>query len=211
MFRARAIALGGSIGLAFFAAGCPRASAPAPPTKPTPRFSIPAPRIQARAHPAFRLVIPPRPVHAPTRLVAVFVRIENIHSEPLMIRPNSIRLELPDGSIRLALDKARAFAILKRSLLARFDPYDDGKANLGLSRSEQVQWERRFQDELLDDTRLLPGESVEGFIVVDTSRRFKTLDDTVVEAVAQPPEENGNGDERYPVRVLLGAPIEINP
>lgn len=211
MFRVRATALGGSICLAFLATGCPRPSPPVPSTEPTPRLSIAAPRIQARAHPAFRLVIPPRPVHAPTRLIAVFVRIENIHTEPLMIRPDLIRLELPDGSARLALDKARAFAILKRSLLARFDPYGDGKANLGLSKSEQSQWERRFLDELLDDTRLLPGESVEGFIVVDTSRRFKSLDDTVVEAVAHPPEETGNGDERYPVRVLLGAPIEINP
>jgi hypothetical protein len=211
MFRVPATAIGGSICLALFAAGCPRPSPLEPPGEPTPRADIPAPRIQARAHPAFRLVIPPRPVYAPTRLIAVYVRIENTHDEALVIRPDAIRLELPDGSIRLALDKPRAFEILRRSLLARFDPYGDGKANLGSSKSEQLQWERRFRDELLDETQLSPGESVEGFVVVDTSRGFETLDDTVVEAVAQPPDDTGNGDERYPVRVLLGAPIEINP
>ncbi len=208
------------VGVALVASGCPFAAPPTPvPVAPTPRVIIPEPRIQARAHPAFRLVIPPRPIGDPTRLVVVFVHIENIDDEPLVIRPDLIRLELPDGTTRFALDKPRAFEILKRSLLARFDapnPRGDGepsriKSKPGISRSEQQRWEKRFRDELIANTRLSPGESIDGFVIVDTSRRFASLDDTVVEAVAVPADAPPGAVERYPVRVLLGAPIEIAP
>lgn len=210
----RMISVAGLVVLSLAMCGCPRTAHYSSRPAPTPRTSIPAPRIQARAHPAFRLVIPPRPIHAPTRLVVVFVHIENIDDVSLLIRPDLIRLELPDGSTRFALDKPRAVEILKRSLLARFEParpHDSGRSGSGLTKADQRRWERRFREELLSNTRLGPGEAVEGFVIVDTTRTFVTLDDTVVQAIAEPVGATEDTLERYPVRVMLGAPIEIAP
>ncbi len=192
--------------LSLTAVGCPRQPQSASRPAPTPRISIPAPKIKARAHPAYRLVIPPRSIDAPTRLVAVFVRVKNIDGEALLVRPDLIKLELPDGSSRTALDQPRAFEILKRSLLARYE--FDGKQP---SPSERRLWERKFREELITDTQLAPGESVEGFVVVDTTREFPSLDDTVVEAVAEATDPPEGEVARYPVRVILGAPIEMAP
>lgn len=200
--------------LALFAYGCPRAGQGPGTPGPSVQSPPPAPSIEARANPVFRLVIPPRPVDEPARLVAVFVRIENVDHRNLLIRPDRVRLELPDGSKRFALDKPRAIEILKRSLLARYDLYyrDDQPAlpPSGLTREQQEYWTWRFQQDLLDATELAPGDTVEGFVVVDTGQRFRTLEDTVVEAIPHPAGSSPSGAGQ-PVRVLLGAPIEVGP
>jgi hypothetical protein len=210
----RAVVVGALACILLLTSGCPQMSqGPVPGATPHP--TLPAPSIEARANPVFRLVVPPRPLDEPARLVAVFVRIENIDDGDLLIRPDRVRLELPDGARRFALDKPRAIEILKRSLLARYDLYylddDPPPPRGGLSRQQQEYWTQRFHEDLLDDTRLAPGQSVEGFVIVDTGRRFRTLEDTVVEAIPHPAGPAAGDATRHPVRVLLGAPIEVGP
>ncbi len=210
--RAATLAILASLSL--FASGCPQFGRVSPTPAPTPVATAPAPRIHARVNPVFRLVIPPRPLDEPTRLVALFVRIENIDQQPLLIRPDLLRLQLPDGSTRHALDKARASEIMSRSVLARYNlaylANDPSAPPGGLSLRQLSYWTDRVHSDLLADVRLEPRETVEGFVVLDTGHRLRSLQDTAVEAFAQDVQTTGHGYQ-YGVRVPVGAPIEVGP
>lgn len=199
--------------LCSLATGCPHPSATPPSIAPTPRTSIPQPKIEAHANPVFRLIVPKRSRDEPSRLVVLAVRVENIHDEPLSIRPDRIRLELPDGSTCNALDRSRAVAILGHTSLARADLYylDSGTSAPagGLTTATGRHAARKVREGLLADTRLAPGEAVGGFVIVDTRRRFRSLGNSVVEVNATATEPQPGPCVRFPVRVLLGSPIEL--
>lgn len=204
-----------SIGLwaaaALWISGCPQTAPVVIPAAPTPPAEVSPPRIVMSANPMFRLVIPPRSFDAPARLVAIFVRIQNIHDQPLAVRPERIVLELPDGSRRSVLDLPRALEIVQRTTPARAEllylERDRGLPPGGLTYLQQEYWRGRLRSELLRDSLIAPGEIVEGIVVVDTGRRFASLQDTVIEAITEPAAEN----PPRPLRVLLGAPIDLGP
>ncbi len=199
-----------------WAVGCPQQQRLPSRPAPTPRIAIAEPRIEARTHPAFRLIVRGNSLDEASRLVAIDVHIKNIHDIPLSIRPDLIRVELPDGSTSPALDQPRAKAILQRTRLARADLYyleEEPRPRAGgISGSERSRLQRYVGRRLLDNTRLGPGEIVTGYVVVDTRKSFEYLGGSVVEIVAHPSEPGGGqgqkADDRYPVRVLLGAPID---
>lgn len=203
--RAAAIAL-----LALNAAGCPQTAAPPQPPSATVPAWIPPPRLSVRAQPIFRLVVPPNRTDLPTRLVVLFVRVDNIHHLPVTIGPERIRLELPDGSRRHALDAPRAVAILQRTVLAvpEIDGLDRGgdMPDGGLRLPEHRYWHGRVLAELFPARDLGPGESAEGFVVVDTGRRFWSLRDSAIEAFADSPRQA----DAVPARALLGPAIDVN-
>jgi len=197
--------------LALWSTGCPQTAPVAIPPAPLPPAAVSTPRIALSANPLFRLVIPPRSLDAPARLVAIFVRIQSTHDQPLAVRPERVLLELPDGSRRSALDLPRAMEIVQRTTPARAELFylerDRGLPPGGLTYLQQEYWRGRLESELLRDRLIAPGEIVEGIVVVDTGRRFVSLQDTVVEAITDPAAE----DPPRPLRVLLGAPIDLGP
>jgi hypothetical protein len=206
------VALALWVAVALLTSGCPQAVPVAIPAAPTPPVDALRPRLRVRANPMFRLVIPRRSLDDPARLIAILVRVENIHDQPLGIRPERILLELPDGSRRFALDLPRAREIVERTTPARAEllylKHNPLSPPGGMTPSLQQYWRERLGDDLLAHSLLSPGDSAEGFVVVDTARRFASLQDTVVEAFAEPaaPQNPPN-----PVRVLLGAPIDVGP
>ncbi len=203
-----------SLAIAVMAAaisGCPKSVAlPARPT-PTPRPTVAPPRIEGRANPAYRLIVAGRARDEPARLLVLLVRAENIDDETLVLRPDWSRIELADGSTRYALDQPRALAVLKRTSPARADLYyldDDVQPPAGgLTPTQRRQAKADLRQRMLANTRLSPGDAVEGYVVFDTGRRFSSLDGSVVELVAELADGAGAA-ERFSVRVLVGAPIE---
>lgn len=195
--------------LALLAGGCPQTTAPPAAPSPTAPAWVPPPRLSVRAQPIFRLVVPPNRTDLPARLAVLFVRVDNIHHRPLSIGVDRIRLELPDGSRSWALDRPRAVEILQRTVLAvpEIDDLDrDGAVpSGGLYVADQRYWHARILAELFPDRELGPGESIEGFVVFDTGRRFWSLRDAAIEAFADSPRL----PEAVPARALLGPAIKI--
>jgi len=193
--------------------GCPRPQSVGPEPRKTPTPVLAPPVVEIRANPVSRLIVAGRSADDAARLMVLSLRIENIHDEPLAIRPESIYLELPSGISLAAFDHPRARAIVERTTVARADRYYLRRGTNpppgGLSAVEKRAWRDQIRDRLLDRVELAPRESTEGFVVIDTKRRYRSLGDAIVEVVASPTTAEPGRTARYPVRVYLGASTEL--
>ena len=206
----RATAVGVCIALLSLAAGCPLSTPPPVPPSPTAAAWLPPPPLNVAASPIFRLVIPPNRANLPSRLVVLLVRVDNVDDQQREIRPERILLELPDGSRRFALDHPRALELLRRSILAPPEVADAAyyPSAGGLPIANQSYWHGRVRAELFPDRLLAPEESAEGYVIVDTGRRFWSLRDAAIEAFAEPPQSE---PAVLPARNSLGPALEVGP
>jgi len=160
------------------------------------------------AAPVFRLVIPPDSLDEPSRLIALHVRLRSHHPNPVVVRPEQIRLLLPNGRSHLAFDPPRAAEVLSRTELARADLLylEDKGAHAprgGLTATRRIRLKRLVRDELLRETRLEPGGRAEGYLVIDTGRPFRDLSGLPLELVAIDEAPPPKGRDTVPLLARL--------
>jgi len=160
------------------------------------------------AAPVFRLVIPPDSPDEPSRLVAVHVHLRSRHPNPVVIRPERIRLLLPDGTLHLAFDPPRARELLARTQLARADLLylDEEGSHVppgGLTAQRRAALKKTVADELLAETRLEPGGRADGYVIIDTGRPFRDLSGLPLEVVTIDEAPPPKGTETVPLLARL--------
>jgi len=183
----------------------------------TSRPRLPPPEVRfvdlaVVAAPVFRLVIPPASPDTPSRLIAVHVRLRSRHSNPVVVRPDWIRLLLPDGNLNFAFDPPRAAELLLRTELARADLlYLDGGGHGppgGLDPARRAHLKKMVLAELLGETRLEPGDRAEGYLVIDTGRPFDNLAGLPLELVTTDEAPPPQGSESVALLARLSQPRE---
>jgi hypothetical protein len=144
-----------------------------------------------------------------TRLVILYIRIENGADEAFWIRPADITLVQADGTIGTGLDRERTLALLERRELVIVDADPAARDIAAWDRTRVAQEELRIviRDELLNESEVSRDASVRGYLIVDMQRAQATLDGATLSVgltrldgggeageAALHPFESGNGN-----------------
>jgi hypothetical protein len=137
-----------------------------------------APSISVAAQPARRLLVTTDDNQSSSRVLALWLRVENGNGETVAFSPDNVALVFADGTVGTALDRARANALIERLDIAPTDEavadYPDLWALAGRA-SQQPNLKRQLSDGLLEE-RLFAAGTVEGYVVFDTKRSTSSLD-----------------------------------
>lgn len=129
-----------------------------------------------------RLIATPEEIQGPSRLVAVYARLENAGTETFLFNPANVTLTLADGTVGRGFDRQRAAALIERLEIA---PAGSMSAQMhGLpdrTRAPGVQelLKRQLIEGLLDEGAL-GSEAIQGYLLLDTNRRSASLEGAVL-------------------------------
>lgn len=135
------------------------------------------------AAPARRLLVTAGEDQNGSRLLALWVRIENTGNEPLAFNPENVVLTFADRSATVPFDRERANLLIERLDVA---PTEEAAAEyvdewaLARRAGQQPILKRQLRDDLLAE-RLLGTEVVEGYLLFDTKQRTSSLDGALLE------------------------------
>ena len=170
-----------------FMAGCEflRGKRP-PPTAPPSGPPAEAGELSVSALPVYRLIVTPMLIDAPSRLLVLQVRFASSADRAMSLSPEDAVLILPSGERGRVFDRGRALELLRRTTLAdadlgymqRPDSYRPG----GLDPSAQLN--ETVMANLLIDGVYAGGQSVQGYVVVDTATPLASLQGTTLELYA---------------------------
>lgn len=191
-------AVAGVIGLT----GCiPRRTAESAPT-PTPTAPLaegPAPVFTLSALPAFRLVPDEFLLDVPSRLLVIQIYMTTAEDSTLQFSVKDFTLLLPNGVQARVLDRPRALEVLRRTMLAeaKFDYLDQGGQPGGLSGFSPQRLRDVVAGNLLSENTFGAGESLNGYVVVDTGTAFRSLEGGSVEVVVYRLSDSAGGRNAY--------------
>jgi hypothetical protein len=137
-----------------------------------------AANVTVAAQPARRLLVTREENQSHSRLLAVWLRIENTANEALTFNPDEVTLTFADGSAGYTLDRERANVLIERLNVA---PTDEAAADYPdmWTQTRQLGLKQQLSDALLTE-RSLGAEAVEGYILFDTRQPAAPLDGAVL-------------------------------
>jgi hypothetical protein len=176
------------------AAACPPQQTVDPPERYT---APPRPDITVTAELVFRIIVSPDAVDAPSRLLAIRLRIKSAHPRTIIFRPHWARFVLPDGTLLFAYDRPRATELMA---LTRLAPADPAESQTTLRREQRNNLSAEVSEQLLTQVQVEPGGTIEGYVVVDTLRPLAELAGAGVEIILT--EEAGSPDPAQALHVF---------
>lgn len=149
-----------------------------------------APSVMLSAAPAFHLITSRNRSDSPSRLLAVYTRVETVDEDTLRFTPNNVRFLLPDGTAGTVFDRPRAVELLHRAQLSARDlSYLDTEGQThtpgGIDQAARRRLMTLLTDNLLDETFFDRTEPLEGYLIVDTLYPLRSLDGAVLEVIAE--------------------------
>jgi hypothetical protein len=130
--------------------------------------------VTIAAAPARRLLVTRDESQSGSRVLAIWIRVENTEREILTFNPDDVLLRFADGSASYTLDRDRSNALIERVVVA---PTDEAAAEYPdlWTRTRQPSLKQQLNDGLLTQ-RPLGSEAVEGYILFDTKQRAASID-----------------------------------
>lgn len=162
--------------------GCPFTL---PAHKQPPRATDESGTVKLAAASARRLLVTRDESQSRSRLVAVWLQIENAGSDPLAFDPDNVTLTFADGTSGVTLDRARADVLIDRLEVA---PTDEAVADFPDEWTQarrtfmQPSLKRQLKDGLLSE-RSLSTEVMEGYLLFDSRQRAASFDGAVLQIV----------------------------
>ena len=134
--------------------------------------------VNVAAAPARRLLVTRDENQARSRLLAVWIRLENTAGDELTFNPDEVVLAFADGSAGNTLDRERSSLLIDRLQVA---PTDEAVADYPdlWSQVHQSGLKQQLRDGLLT-ARSLGAEAVEGYVLVDTKQGAAPIEGAVL-------------------------------
>jgi hypothetical protein len=152
---------------------------PPPAPLPTPTAAtVASGGVNIAAAPARRLLVTRDENQGRSRLLAVWIRLENTAGDELTFNPDEVVLAFADGSAANTLDRERSNLLIDRLEVA---PTDEAVADYPdlWSRVHQSGLKQQLRDGLLT-AQSLGAEAVEGYVLVDTKQGAAPLEGAVL-------------------------------
>jgi hypothetical protein len=192
-------------------AGCTTASQPPPIPQPVVMVDTPS-GLTLGAVPAYRLAASPSQADYPSRLLVLNIRLGTTLEGALNVGPENIALLLPNGEQGRVFDRARAIELLHRGTLAdvslAYVKQDGGYPPGGLSDDVRLQLTDTVASRLFADSVFIAGQTLEGFIVVDTGVPFASLNGGSLQVTAYRLRDATPAQAVYPFAAVPAATAE---
>ena len=130
------------------------------------------------AVPIYSLVVDPALAGVPSRLMVVQVRVGTIGDAALSVSPEDVALTLPNGEPARIFDRARAVEILHRTMLASTSHTSGAPDSAALAPADTL------SSNLLEQGVFINGQTLVGYLVVDTGTPLTSLDGSTVRVTA---------------------------
>lgn len=159
--------------------GCPLTPAPVP-AAPTAQQAVDAATgVTVAAAPARRLLVTRDENQSRSRVLAIWLRIENPAGTVLSFDPDHVTLSFADGSAGSTLDRDRSSVLIDRVSVG---PTDEAAADYPdlWNDANQSGLKQQLRDGLLT-ARELGSEPLEGYIVFDTKQPAAPIDGAVLQ------------------------------
>jgi hypothetical protein len=156
--------------------------------------------LMITALPLYRLIVSPGLADSPSRLLVLQVRMTTSGDAALMVTPADLALTLPGGQPARIFDRARAIELLHRTTLgaADFSYLSANGAHQpgGVPIEMQSGMTDQIASNLLSDGIFISGQTLQGFVVVDTGAPLMSLAGASLEVTAH------RLRDRVPVRTV---------
>jgi hypothetical protein len=180
-----------------------------PPVAQPPAAGDDAAGFSAHAIPLYRLVPNQGEIDTPSRLLVLQLRLEGGGDSGYAFSTQDLAIVFADGSRARVFDRARAFELLRRTIIAEADlsylrrrPYVPG----GIAPPARQPVAERVAGRLLGDGMFDAANPLQGFVIVDTGAARTSMDGAVVEVLAHRLSDSAPSRVAYQLATAPHAP-----